>query len=1541
MQKKQLLFLIGGILVISFFIWIFVRNNSNSELKPGDIVEQNAMSIKRYQGTAEDGSTKYSLDTSLTPQRFQNEDGEWQEYDTRLVKSKGEYAYQLASSDHQAYFKERVGGGPIVSVQKDNSSLQMTPQSLYYTNDTGQRQLIADPDPNAAAITKENSITYKNVYGTGIDFRFTTTSTQVVKELVINSKEALPIPTIPDAYLELRMIVEKDERIAVTIPSEEGEKEWNEEFANISEGVLFKDQNDTLLYSFPPAVAKDSADLPNHLTSSTANQNSEEELLFSLTMDREPSTSNNIVASVSTPYSWLEKAQYPVMIDPTVNLQIVTGGNDGAWVPSASVEDLTATDMYIGNVSPYGSVHNFVRFTNVTVPHGATITDAYITVTADISTANNTVNALIRAQASDDASMPLDYEDLTGATRTTASTAWNSIPPFVIDTSYNTAGIENVVQEVVDRDGWSSGNAILFYIEDNGSSSNAHRRADTYEASPTDSPQLHVEFTEPPSPPTEWYDNAWNKRVKVTIQSSEIDANLTDFPVYVDLSDLPEDFHAHVNQTDARDIRVTTADGQTEVAREIVSYDASTDTGEMHFKAPSLSATSDTDFYIYYDNDAATEPASDATFGSENVWTNGFEAVWHLNESGNGTANEYRDSTANGRHGTGVASQYPDQTTGKLGNGQSFTAASSEYITAGNNPITGSNAFTLSAWAYSSTSFSQYRSAVSIGNFSGSQGAYVGQVAAAQSGTGNSWGGGWYGTNYGSGNTTLGSFVHVAMRFAGGSSGEANIFVNGSETLSHTFTPNLGSSNIEIGRVGSPYYFDGIVDEVRLVSEPRSDAWMSAEYTNQASPSTFYSLSEFETNNTLTLTNSWYSEEWLYRTPITVTNENRHPLANFQVQITIDTEALINADKMQNDCADIRITDTTGKMLPYWIEENNPGCNDEETLIWVNIPSIPTSGTTLYLYYGNESATAASNGDDTFVFFDDFNSAFDNTKWSSNGSVSQSGGNLHISTGAVYTNNTITSQPGYVNEAKAYWANNSGTYSGLQIANVPRGTNSNSGSYKLVYLMRNNGGGVNVAGFAADGTSTGYNVVSGTTQFTSSNNTDYILGQTITPSNIIFSQNRSLINAYSGTWSDPFYLWLGDFWGNATVSDIQDLSVDWVLTRKHAETQPNTSLGPEESNDEGSFPTLTPTPTPNLSGGPTNIRWIQVTIKASEIDQDLTDFPVYIDLSGLTPDFHKYVNQVDARDIRVTAADGTTELPREVVFYDADTDTGEMYFKAPTLSSETDTDFYIYYGDASANDYAFDDTYGAQNVWDSNYLAVYHLQEDPSGVNSDSTANGYHLNNNNNLVSGDSVSGRIGKGVRVGESTGDYLRAGTPINVPASSDFTFQLWLNVQSWGAGNPGLWRAGDYFNIFQGTTGMPWIRWGGPNILRPSSGYAISTASWHNLAYRVYNGASAHFLAEGDIKYSVAHTATTGNLSINSIGWQSGTNERVDGIYDEMRFSKTARSDAWLSAEHTNQSTPTSFYSISDAQDPTIPQSIQIRGNINIGPGTNISN
>ncbi|MEM0476126.1 MAG: DUF2341 domain-containing protein, partial [Candidatus Aenigmatarchaeota archaeon] len=60
------------------------------------------------------------------------------------------------------------------------------------------------------------------------------------------------------------------------------------------------------------------------------------------------------------------------------------------------------------------------------------------------------------------------------------------------------------------------------------------------------------------------------------------------------------------------------------------------------------------------------------------------------------------------------------------------------------------------------------------------------------------------------------------------------------------------------------------------------------------------------------------------------------------------------------------------------------GCNSANTKIWVKVPSIPAnSNKTIYLYYGNPSATSMSNGDNTFIFFDDFRTAtsINTNKW--------------------------------------------------------------------------------------------------------------------------------------------------------------------------------------------------------------------------------------------------------------------------------------------------------------------------------------------------------------------------------------------------------------------------------------------------------------------------------------------------------------------------------------------------------------------------------
>ena len=118
---------------------------------------------------------------------------------------------------------------------------------------------------------------------------------------------------------------------------------------------------------------------------------------------------------------------------------------------------------------------------------------------------------------------------------------------------------------------------------------------------------------------------------------------------------------------------------------------------------------------------------------------------------------------------------------------------------------------------------------------------------------------------------------------------------------------------------------------------------------------------------------AWWDDAWHYRKAISITNSSGSNLTDFQVSVSIGTSQLIADGKMQTDCDDIRITDINGNLLPYWIETNGlNACNQTNSIIWVKTTSLSISGSTLYLYYGNTSATSVSDGNNVFIFFDDF-----------------------------------------------------------------------------------------------------------------------------------------------------------------------------------------------------------------------------------------------------------------------------------------------------------------------------------------------------------------------------------------------------------------------------------------------------------------------------------------------------------------------------------------------------------------------------------------
>ena len=110
---------------------------------------------------------------------------------------------------------------------------------------------------------------------------------------------------------------------------------------------------------------------------------------------------------------------------------------------------------------------------------------------------------------------------------------------------------------------------------------------------------------------------------------------------------------------------------------------------------------------------------------------------------------------------------------------------------------------------------------------------------------------------------------------------------------------------------------------------------------------------------------------WSYRKAITVTEQSGNDLENFKFKISLDSSNF-DFSKANSDGSDIRFTKDDGiSLLSHWIEKWDS--SNQEATIWIRIPSISAnSSITIYMYYGNSSASDESSLYDTFSESDDF-----------------------------------------------------------------------------------------------------------------------------------------------------------------------------------------------------------------------------------------------------------------------------------------------------------------------------------------------------------------------------------------------------------------------------------------------------------------------------------------------------------------------------------------------------------------------------------------
>lgn len=340
----------------------------------------------------------------------------------------------------------------------------------------------------------------------------------------------------------------------------------------------------------------------------------------------------------------------------------------------------------------------------------------------------------------------------------------------------------------------------------------------------------------------------WKNRIKLTIDQTKVDAALSDFPVLIKLSsssgigtdDLTAVFDELASDANRKKIAVTTSNETTQCYVEIERWDDANELAWLWVKVPSVAHDADTILYLYYDSaqaDNSTYVGDTTDAAAKSVWDANFQLVVHMGQAPAG-ASSIKDSTTNVRHGTSVNMESGDMVDGKVAKGLDFDG-SNEYVDWGD--LFYSDIITIEA-LINPDSITDYHSIVVKNNSSGvthaTSMAYRFMLATA---TNRIFLAAWNSSaatvlNFGSSNDAVstGSWQYVACVMAGNGNESylhANNAVVGSATQSGAIRND--TNRIQIGartNDDNDRYFPGLMDEVRISSVVRSEAWRTATY---------------------------------------------------------------------------------------------------------------------------------------------------------------------------------------------------------------------------------------------------------------------------------------------------------------------------------------------------------------------------------------------------------------------------------------------------------------------------------------------------------------------------------------------------------------------------------------------------------------------------------------------------------------------------------------------------------------------------------------
>ncbi|MFW9813894.1 MAG: DUF2341 domain-containing protein [Candidatus Thorarchaeota archaeon] len=1155
------------------------------------------------------------------------------------------------------------------------------------------------------------------------------------------------------------------------------------------------------------------------------------------------------------------------------------------------------------------------------VPQGSAVTSATLQVEAPSDSTGLPGMRIYVAAEDDVAAFTSGYPLLPDRYNWVNTSIYWRPSTWIANGRYDTPDIAALIQEVVSRPGWQSGNYICVMID--YAYSNQQYAYNQIKGSAgfaqADLARLFVEYTEvDPSDIIPSFQ--FNK--DIVFDHTRVVADLQDFPVLVDIWD--EDLHFNT-QPDGDDIAFL-YNGQV-IPHELELFDKKGNGTHAHLvcwvKVPQLSSVEDTTIVMVYgDEDLGSQE------DPESVWDSDYSSVLHLDNNPaqpqwDSTYADYLphqpqilDSTWNNLDGLSYGTMTSsDSVSGQIGNAIDLDGIN-DFVDFGNpSELQMSGAFTVEAWFNADFIDNDYLVVKSgESNYRGWDLSFDDDPTISPAG----WvmfrfsPDGVAMTAVGYERVDTGHWYHVVGVFS--PSSYVRFYLNGE--LAGELTSGVPASvndppnrPVRIGRrsdnPGGTSYMDTIVDEVRISTVARSDAWIRTQYNNQKSPHLFLSVGDESAN-------------FQYMKDITIDHTRvDSDLEGFPVLIDIFDSDL--RTKVQTDGDDIAFLQN-GRSIPHEIELFNQQYNSTHAhlIAWVKADLSSAVDTVLTMYYGNPLIGNQENPEGVWGinYFgvwhlgETSGDALDSTYLGIDGTVI--GGPTRGVSGAVGNAYAFDGSDDYISLANSY-TEVTGTYSfWVYPVGFPPGPNSEVNFMGAdAYLNRisyyNSRIRVETATDAEYFDFTSSSIVADDWLYVvfvrSGDFGDlYINGVWIQQDEVV-GANTLTVNSIAGTVDL-------DRMVNGTMDEVRistaALSAGWIITEYNNQQNPFTfySLGIEQE-------VVTPKEVP------LDFTYRKdITIDHTKVTSDLYGFPVLIDLYDADLRFNV---QPDGDDI-VFAMDGWI-LPHEIELFEQSYNSSHAHlivWVRADLSASSDTVISMYYGNPTTESYE-----NPHSVWDTSFGAVWHLSEDPSGTVYDSTANG---NDGVGLPIGSEPTLQTGKiygsSEFYGEATNDRIESPHSSSLVLQTDMLVEAWIQtsntdptsdviVAKWGdVGHRNYWLGkldGSTLAFYVDNT---------QSVTAPLSW--ISDGNWHHIV-GVADSLGGDLLLyidgieRGNALYSGSTQTGTSVIQIGNNPGSTGFIQEWDGRIDEVRVSNSYRSLDWIVTEFNNQNDPDSFYSI----------------------------